>query len=165
MNQLAIPTPELRQILLEYEDIQRQERALRDQKEALREKLVTHMRSLQAAEWTPEIDGRPFKVRYRHSASVEYDEELLRQRLGDRYRQVLGPDPRKVRRHLDEVAHLLEPSLDIVGSPMPDKVKAAIASGLVSADEFKGAFNKTQKDYIAVSQPTRPSAAASNPNQ
>ena len=29
----------------------------------------------------------------------------------------------------------------------------AIQSGLVSADEFKGAFEKTEKHYITVSQP------------
>jgi len=161
MNELATPTPELRDILLEYEGIQREEKALSERKDALKEKLALHMRSLNATEWMPEVEGRLFKVRYRHATVVEYDEEALRQRLGARYRHVLSPDPRKVRRHLGEVAPLLEPSLDVIGSPVPDKVKEAIASGVVSADEFKGAFKKTDKEYITVSQPTRTSTEQS----
>ncbi len=157
MNEAATPTPELRDVLLEYEKVQQEEKALSERKAALKEKLAMHMRSLHATEWMPDVDGRLFKVRYRQATSVEYDEEALRQRLGDRYRHVLGPDPRKVRRHLDEIAPLLEPSLEIIGSPVPNKVKEAIATGVVSADEFKGAFTKTEKEYITVSQPAQTS--------
>ncbi len=153
MNDQAIPSPELTAVLREYEEIQREEKALKERKTALKDKLAAHMQALRATEWMPQVDGRSFKVRYRETVVINYDEETLRQRLGERYRQVLGPDLRKLRHHLDEVAPLLEPQLGIIGSPVPDKVKAAIASGLVSADEFKGAFEKTEKQYIAVSQP------------
>jgi hypothetical protein len=156
MNEQATPSTELRDVLIEYEGIQREEKTLSERKAALKEKLAKHMQSQNAAEWMPEIDGRLFKVRYRHATTVEYDEETLHQRLGDRYRLVLGPDPRKVRRHLDEIAPLLEPCLDIIGSPVPHKVKEAITAGVVKADEFRGAFKKTEKDYITVSQPAPP---------
>lgn len=156
MNERVLPSPELRDVLIEYERIQQAEKALSERKTALKEILAKHMQALGAAEWMPEIDGRQFKIRYRHATTVEYDEETLRRRLGDRYRLVLGPDPRKLRRHLDEIAALLEPGLDVIGSPVPDKVKEAIASGAVKAEEFKGAFKKTEKDYITVSQPSLP---------
>ncbi len=153
MNDAAVPSPEMCELLKAYEAIQQEEKALHERKSALREKLVETMRERNAAEWLPRVDGRLFKVRYRHAITIDYDEDTLRHRLGDRYRQVLAPDPRKLRAHLAEVAPLLEPQLDVVGSPSPEKVKAAIDAGVVSADEFKGAFEKTEKHYITVSQP------------
>ena len=154
MNEPATPSPEMSAVLKEYEEIQREEKALKERKAALKDKLAAHMQTLNTKEWTPDIEGRPFKVRYRETVVINYDEAALRQRLGERYRHVLGPDLRKLRHHLDEVAPLLEPRLDIIGSPVPDKVKTAIAAGLVSAEEFKGSFEKTEKQYITVSRPS-----------
>ncbi len=153
MNDAAVPSPELCELLKTYEAIQREEKALHERKAALKEKLVAHMQALNANEWLPRVDGRLFKVRYRHAVNIDYDEDALRQRLGERYRHVLGPDLRKLRYHLDEVTPLLESQMEVIGSPVPDKVKAAVEAGLIRADEFKGAFEKTEKHYITVSQP------------
>jgi hypothetical protein len=91
---------------------------------------------------------------------VTYDEAKLQQRLGDRYAAILAPDPKKIRKHLGEVTPLLAPILPLVGSPDPERVKAALEGGSVTKAEFVGAFEKTERHCIVVSstprEPARP---------
>jgi len=81
---------------------------------------------------------------------VEYDEDMLRSRLGDRYESILEPDLRKLKAALPSLGKEMEPLLDQIGSPSPDKVKKAVDSGLVDSSEFKGAFVKSTKEYVSV---------------
>jgi hypothetical protein len=96
------------------------------------------------------VDGTRLKVSYRSVSSVEYDEEKLRARLGDGYHALLEPDLKKLRAELPSLGQELQPLLDRIGTPSPEKVKAAIEAGTVSAEEFKGAFKKIVKEYISV---------------
>jgi hypothetical protein len=57
-----------------------------------------------------------------------------------------------VREHLAEVEPCLEPVLAIIGSPTPDKVRAAILAGVVAKEEFRGAFEKSLKRLLVVSR-------------
>lgn len=70
--------------------------------------------------------------------------------LVDELCSLLEPDIKKLRTELPNLGDELAPLLDRIGSPSPDKVKVAVESGAVSADEFKGAFAKTTKEYISV---------------
>ena len=146
-------TAEIEETLKEYTQLQQEEQALKERKHALQEKLKAHLRSDQQNIWYPEIDGARLKVSYRSVPQVEYDEEKLRERLGDRYSILLEPDIKKLRAELPNLGNELEPLLDRIGSPSPEKVKAAVESGTVSADEFKGAFTKTLREYISVATP------------
>ncbi len=143
---------QLAQILKQYSALQREERELRERKGELQKQLAAHMESLGASVWMPSVEGRHYKVRYRKSVRVTYDESLLRERLGDRYPALLAPDLKKLRNHLDAVEPYLRDVLDLVGSPTPDKVKAAIQSGQVALDDFKDAFSKSEAVHVAVSQ-------------
>ncbi len=143
-------TAEIEETLKEYTQLQQEEQALKERKHALQERLKAHLRSDERNIWYPEVDGIRLKVSYRSVPQVEYDEEKLRTRLGDRYHALLEPDIKKLRAELPALEGELEPLLDRIGSPSPEKVKAAVESGTVSADEFKGAFTKTVREYISV---------------
>lgn len=141
---------EIEMDLRRYLEIQAQEQRLKEEKTALRERIGQHMAGMDLKNWYPTIDGQALKVRYRETTAIEYDESLLHDRLGDRYLAILAPDLRKIRLHLDKLESLFAPVLSLVGTPSPDKVRAAIKSGLVSKDSFSGAFKKTGKRFVAV---------------
>lgn len=136
--------------LRRYLEIQNSEAALKEEKSALQERLGRYMAGKSATLWMPEVDGQSLKVRRQSQQIVEYDEEVLRRRLGARYLSILAPDPKKIRAHLDELAPVLTPYLDRVGSPQPQTVRAAIEQGLVSKDDFAGAFRKEVRERVAV---------------
>ncbi len=138
--------------LRRYLEIQDSERVLREEKSALQERLGSYLAGQRMNLWTAEVDGQSLKVRRQSVQTVEYNEELLRQRLGDRYPHILAPDPRKIRLHLDEIAPALAPYLEQVGSPQPQAVKAALERGLVAKEEFAGAFHKEIRERVAVSR-------------
>ena len=140
------------QALRRYIEVQKQEQQLREEKSQLQSALAEHLERQGVTLWFPEVDGQKLKVRYTRTVVVEYDEEKLRHRLGDRYATLLAPDWRKVRRHLDEVAPALAPFLSLVGSPVPEKVRDAVEHGVVRKEEFDGAFCKSVRRLVAVSR-------------
>ncbi len=143
-------TQEIEATLREYTQLQKQEQELTQRKHELQDKLKSCFRGETQHIWNPEVDGTRLKVSYRSVPQVEYNEEVLRKRLGNRYSALLEPDIRKLRAELPNLEEELKPLLDRIGSPSPEKVKAAVEAGTVSAEEFKGAFTKTLKEYVTV---------------
>ena len=143
-------TPEIRQILEAYVALQAQEQQLQAAKSALQEKLKSHMASVGPGKWIVEAGGAALKVVYRDSEEIEYDEPLLRSRLGERYAAILSPDIRKIRASLDRIGRFLEPALDIIGSPTRERVRRAIENGIAAREEFSGAFKRISKQSVAV---------------
>lgn len=144
--------PEVQDALRRYLAIQQEERRLREEKKALQQILIARLGGPESQTWYPELDGERLRVRFLHSVVIRYDETLLRSRLGARYPMILAPDPYKVRRHLPELAGILEPVLDLVGSPHPDKVRQAVQQRLVTVQQFEGAFTKENRDRVIVSR-------------
>jgi hypothetical protein len=143
-------TPEIERVLGRYLEIQRTEKEIEAEKVSLQEALAAFLGQEPDGLWYPTVAGTPLKVRLARETAVEYNEPLLRQRLADRYVHVLRPDPKKIRQHLAEVEPLLAPLLTEIGSPDRDRVRTAIEQGLVRADEFAGAFRKSQRVRLAV---------------
>ena len=141
---------EIEKALRRYLEIQAEEQKLKEEKNDLREKISEHMADLKLKYWYPKIDGQALKVRYNETTAIEYNETLLRDRLGDRYLSILAPDLRKIRANLDKLESLFTPVLSLVGSPSPDKVRVAIENGIVNKECFAGAFKKTIKRFVAV---------------
>jgi hypothetical protein len=139
-------------VLSRYLAIQQEERRLQEEKDALQRQIAAHMGACKIEQWYPEVGGQRLAVRCRRSVRVDYDEEALRARLGDRYRLLLRPDVRKIKRNLEAVEPCLAGVLDLVGSPAPEKVKEAVAAGRVKVEEFAGAFAKTEVVSVAVSR-------------
>ena len=145
-------TPELTGILTRYLEIQQQEQALKEEKAGLQERLAGYLEHAGAATWYPAVNGQKLKVRASTLVSVEYDEPMLRERLGGRYTEILAPDLKKIRHCLADLTPVLAPVLDRVGSPAPDKVRAALERGTVSAADFAGAFQKHTRRIVSVAR-------------
>lgn len=150
MNRKPELPAEIEMVLRRYLEIQAQEQGLKEEKNALRERIGRHMAGLDLKYWHPKVDGQALKVRYRETTAIEYDESLLHDRLGDRYAAILAPDLRNIRLHLEKLESLFAPVLSLIGAPSPEKVRAAIENGLVSKDSFSGAFKKSLKRFVAV---------------
>jgi hypothetical protein len=149
MNGMTL-TPEMEKVLGRYLQIQDETRRLDDEKARLKSRLAGHLASFREPFWFPVVAGQALKIRVHHDIDFSYNEELLRQRLGERYTQILRPDPTKIRHHLSEVAELLRPALDVVGSPHRDQVRVAVERGAVPKDAFVGAFEKVNRTLITV---------------
>jgi hypothetical protein len=146
----TILTPEIERLLGRYLQIQDETRRLDEEKGRLKGRLAGHLAGFTEPFWFPVVAGQALKIRVHHDTDFTYNEELLRQRLGERYPQILKPDPTKVRRHLAEVEELLRPALDLVGSPHRDQVRLAVERGAVPKDAFAGAFEKVSRTAITV---------------
>lgn len=145
-------TPEVENLLLRYLEIQRTAHELEDEKSALQEKLAGHLSAHHDGFWFPAVREIPLKVRFFRETEVEYDENLLQSRLGEKYRQILKPDIRKIRSRLAEIEEVLAPVIDKIGSPDRGKVREAITSGAIRAEEFAGAFRKRTRTRLSVSR-------------
>ena len=143
---------EIEGALKRYLEIQHEEQRLKQEKTDLQEEIGGYMAGLDKKYWYPVIEGQTLKVRYRETSVIEYNEAVLRDRLGERYSAILAPDLRKIRLHLSEIDSLFTPVLSLVGTPEPEKVRWAIETGIVNKGEFTGAFKKTVKRYVAVSK-------------
>ncbi|MGE5842889.1 MAG: hypothetical protein ACM335_11455 [Deltaproteobacteria bacterium] len=141
---------EVETVLRRYLQIQAEEQKLKEEKTVLREKIGQHMADLRMKYWYPKIDGQAVKVRYNETTTIEYNEAILHDRLGDRYLAILAPDVRKIRASLDKLESLFTPVLSRIGSPSPEKIRLAIENGTVSKESFAGAFKKTVKRFVAV---------------
>jgi hypothetical protein len=146
------PTSEWNDVLKRYLAIQAEEARLKEEKATLQDRIAAHMRRERRNTLYPDVDGQKLKVRFNETTVVRYDEDVLKTRLQDRYRQILAPDPRKIRAHPDELTPALEPVLDLIGTPSADRVRAAVESGAVTKAEFAGAFEKTVRRQVAVSR-------------
>jgi len=146
------PAPDIEALLSRYLSIQQQEQTLKEEKSALQERLAQHMESIGATMWFPEVAGQKLKVRHQKETVVEYNEQALQQRLGERYVAILEPDWRKIRRNLPALTPALTPHMPLIGTPSAAKVREAIESGTVRAEEFAGAFEKRTRHLVAVSR-------------
>ena len=133
-----------------YMEIQREMSRLEQEKEELRNLIAKELEGRVPASWRPTLDAKPLVVMHGFRTTVKYDEDILRERLGDRYREILEIDGTKIRKNRELVRPLLESVLDQVGTPQASRVESAIRSGAVTADEFRGAFKKTATPFVSI---------------
>ena len=142
---------EIEQALARYVEIQKESTVLQEEKYRLRDQIADYMEGKDTWLISPEVAGARFSVRNTVKTVVDYDEVLLKERLGDDYPLILWPDPAKIKKNLSLVAPLLTPILEQIGSPSPEAVKAAISGGKVKKELFEGAFKKRQTRLFSVS--------------
>lgn len=76
---------------------------------------------------------------------------------------VLAPDLKKIRHCLTDLTPVLAPVLDRVGSPDPDKVRAAVERGIVTTADFTGAFQKNVRRVVSVARVRTEGAGVERP--
>jgi hypothetical protein len=155
------PGTELDQLLARLEQLDEQLDLLQLDKKQLRDRIAELMRQQGRDRLKVEGLDRTTTLRLTRRTTVKYDEELLRERLGERYGAILEPDMKRVRKHLPEIEHLFEPVLDLVGAPSREKVEETVLAGTLAAGDFAGAFEKTTTDVLYVRrQAARPAPEA-----
>ena len=133
-----------------YMRIQREMAQLEREKEQIRNSLVMELGDKVPTIWRLILDGKPLVIVHSHRTTVRYDEETLRDRLGDRYPEILELDGTKIRKNRDLVRPYLAAVLDQVGTPSAARVESAIRSGAVSPDVFRDAYQKTVTPFISI---------------
>lgn len=141
-----------------YMQIQREIAQLEREKEQLRDSLVQELEGKTPTKWHTTVDGKPILVTHQFRTVIRYDESVLRERLGEKYAEILEVDGAKLRKNRELVRPLLMPVLDTVGSPVSARVENAIRTGTLTVEDFRGAFQKTMTPYISVRIETAPPA-------
>jgi len=144
-------TSNLEDALRRYVAIQRETKRLKEEQQALRDVIARHMQAQRKMHWNTTVDAEEVGIRCIPQTVVTYDEPLLRERLGNRYAEILEIDIKKLKENLPNVTPLLSPVLNLVGTPSREKVRDAIETGGLDPNLFKGAFTKTEKLQFAVS--------------
>jgi hypothetical protein len=146
----AYGTSNLDDTLRRYIAIQRETKRLEEERQTLRDVIIRHMRTRQWTFMKRTIDAEEIGIRCVPQTVVTYNEPLLRERLGNRYAEILDVDIKKVKDNLPNVTPLLSPVLALVGTPSREKVRDAIEHGRLESRLFEGAFTKTEKQQFAV---------------
>lgn len=141
---------DLDDLLLRYDTVLQQLDALQEQKDELRREIQERMLADGRAGAEIESGGKVLKATVRTRRVVEYDEVLLRERLGERYRLVLAPDMRKIKANLEAVEPLIGPLIEQCGSPSQERVREAIESGALQREDFRGAFSSEERSTLYV---------------
>lgn len=138
--------------LRRYLEIQDEEGRLRREKKTLAKRLATHLGGHGNVSWKTTLGDKRVTVRMQTREKPTWDAELLRSRLGDRYRAVLRPDPALMRKHLEEIAPQLEPKLELIGAPTQESIRLAIKDGLVQRDEVNDALRFETNQTVSVAR-------------
>lgn len=133
--------------LMELKELE--EQIAREQAE-IRAEIGQYLEGRSAKSWVGQVHGREIRVTRQERVQVTYDEPLLRQRLGDRFRQVIGLDRKLLTAREDEVLQWLGDRAYEVAHVDRSKVKEALERGDVSSDEFKGAFERKVTYTVAL---------------
>ena len=157
------PTPvDISGLVQQLDEVEGHLKQLNEHKKELREQLTDALKQAGLKEHATPMGDHTIRLKLRQSVKVCYDEELLKERLGERYSLLLEPDARRMRKHMDVIAPLLDPVLDLVGTPSRDLVAAHVKEGTFSIDDFAGAFDKEKKAtlYVQRVKPRAPGPTA-----
>jgi len=144
------PPPQVEAALRRYLEIQRNMKKLEDERQGLRDVLVQHMKTKRSNIWDTKVDDAGVNVKCYSFTEVKYDEALLRERLGERYVEILDLDVKKLKEHLPEVKPFLTSLLPLVGTPSREKIRDVCEQGSMEPGVFRGAFSKTENQRLTV---------------
>ena len=146
----------LQALLQEYRQVESEIAAMEEERQSLRERIRELMTAAGKDHLSLTVGDETLFLVLEKRSDITYHEELLRERLGAQYSEILEPDPRKMRRIPPEMREALLPFLDQVGSPSRERIRAAIERGVIPQSAFEGAFEKTQRTILYVKkQPPR----------
>lgn len=146
--------------LLELRELEQQIAA--EQKE-IREEIGRYLEARALKGWNGQVLGQQVRVVRQERSQVTYNEALLQQRLGERYRSLLSLDRKEMtKREAEVMAWLGDHALEVARVDR-NKVKTAMESGEVKPEEFKGAFERTVTYTVALTLGTQPDRGRETP--
>jgi len=151
----ALRHEEMEALLRRYVAIQSSEEKLESERKEIRDRLVGIMSSQgeRYRDWV--IDDDALHVRCVPKTIYRFDCSLLRQRLGERYGDILEPDARKMKACMEEVRQCLRPVIEKIGVPSGERLADALRTGNIRASQIEGAVVEQSEYSFAVSHPGR----------
>ncbi len=140
----------LQALLGEYRQVEREIEAMDEERQALRNQIMAQMKAAGTDNLSLTVDGEPLFLVLEQRTEIVYNESLLRERLGDKYMDILDVDPRKLRRAPPDMRDAVAPFLEAVGSPSRQRIRAAVETKDIPQSAFDGAFEKRRKTILYV---------------
>lgn len=140
------PSIDILDALKRYQEIV----AITQEKEQIEKQLADYLAGLSVDELSVDLPTGSARIRLVKQSDIRYNDEMLKERLGDRYEALLKPDLDKIAAHLDAISPCFDNILEYVGSVSPEKVREAIEDGIVEKEEFDGAFSKTTRQRVDI---------------
>lgn len=140
----------LEEVLVQYRKIEKELAQLEEQKLALRQQIETILVREERTFYTTILGDERIALELKQQTTIQYNEPILRQRLGKRYLRILMIDTSKIKQHLDELSAVLHPYLEKIGTPSRNLIKDAILKGEIEPSLFQGAFEKKQRTTLYV---------------
>ncbi len=145
-------TPDIESLLKQYLQRCAELERLEEERRILEHKVADQLGDRSRGAWEMDTNGNTVRVEAEKRTQIEYDEDVLRKRLEDRYEAILKPDLDKIAPVLDQIEPCFDHILALIGTPSPGKVREAIEEGLVTKEEFEGAFRKTSRPEITITE-------------
>jgi len=136
-----IPDDEIIDLTTQYQQVILEIDGLEQQKLQLKTQIQQYLESLQQSSISIPLDDERVSLELKQQTSIEYDEKLLKRRLGDTYLDILEIDAVKLRKWSMDTNELSD-YMDDVGAPSPKKIEVMIENGTLDESDLAGTFKK-----------------------
>jgi len=125
---------------------------LEKEKHQLRAKIKKYLKARELSTLTIPVKKDQMVLELKQQVKTECNKDLLKERLGDKYQDILEIDAVRLRELSRDYSgmDMLEPYLDEIGSPSRKKIEEMIRDGKLDKKDFKGAFKKTIRSVLYV---------------
>jgi len=142
---------EILNLLKQYRNVDQEIDRMEYEKRNLRTQIQQFLENRELSSFSIPVNNEQIILELKQNVSIKYDENLLRERLGEKYREILEIDLVKLRTAIGGLLeHELEQHIETIGSPSRTKIEKLIVEGKLEKGDFKGAFHKTLKSTLYV---------------
>ncbi|MFC1746597.1 hypothetical protein ACFL35_21575 [Candidatus Riflebacteria bacterium] len=133
----------LEKIIQRYVEIENIIAQLEEEKDEIRDALKNMLLDAGAEKRIVDTKEHIIQLSLSKRTRVEYDEEKLKARLGDKIRYVLTPDIKRIRQNFNALLDIPEVDPLKYGKPAKNLVKQCIQNKVFRLEEFSGTFEKS----------------------
>lgn len=143
---------ELEELIEEILFIRAQMAEMEEEERNLRQQVSELMKQREMAQAQVETTHGKVKVRRNQQVKITYNDELLRQRLGnERFRALSTVDRNKLKQHWEQLPGWLGERFFDIATLDRHKIKEAVEGGRIEGNLFAGAFKKETQEIVSIS--------------
>ena len=143
---------ELEELIEEILFIRSQIAEMEEEEKNLRQQVSELMKLRNLSQSQVDTTHGKVKVRRNQQIKITYNDELLRQRLGnDRFRALSTVDRNKLKQHWEQLPTWLGDHFFDIATLDRHKIKEAVEGGRVEGSLFAGAFKKETQEIVSIS--------------
>lgn len=136
-------TTQYRRVILEIDGLEQQKLQLKTQ-------IQQYIESQQQPSISIPLDNERVSLELKQQTSIEYDENLLKKRLGDKYRDILEIDAVKLRNWSIENKEIVWHMAEYLSAPSHNKIEAMIENGKLYERDLAGTFTKRTTSILYI---------------